>query len=224
MRVLIVEDDTQLNIVITKYFNKIGFDTVSVKDGFDAVEYIDNKNFNNALDFDLYVLDINIPNVNGLELVTHIRNTDLKTPIIVITASLEINNFTAAFDNGCSEYIKKPFHLKELDIRVKRLIDLKVDSNNIIKFGEDFIYDLNENHFVYKNKPIELRYKEKRLCELLIENLNKTVANETIYNYVWENKDKDSYPLRQLVNGIRRKLPYDIITTKVKEGYIISHK
>lgn len=155
MKVLIVEDDTQLNIAISKYFQKNNFNTVSVKCGLEAVKYIDNDGF------DLYVIDINITNVNGLDIVSHIRNTDLKTPIIIITASLEIQNLTTAYENGCSEYIKKPFHLKELEVRVNRLIDMNT-SSKIIQFENDFYYNQNTNQFFYKNQPIELRYKEKR--------------------------------------------------------------
>lgn len=215
MKVLILEDDIQLNIAITKYFQKNNFDTVSVKDGLEAVEHIDSDSF------DLYVLDINVPNVNGLELLSYIRQTDIQTPVIIITASLEIQNITTAYENGCSEYIKKPFHLKELELRVKRLIDMN-RLTKTIQFEDDFYYEQNKSQFFYKDEPIELRYKEKRLCELLIKNLDKTVSNESIYHYVWENEDKDSYPLRQLVNGLRKKLPYDIIRTKVKEGYLIN--
>ncbi|MCW8821060.1 MAG: response regulator, partial [Sulfurovum sp.] len=106
MKVLIIEDNVQLNIAITEFCKIKTFDTVSVKDGLNAIEQIDSEHF------DLYIIDINIPDINGLDLLKHIRKTDLDTPIIIITASLEIQNFATAFENGCSEYIKKPFHLK----------------------------------------------------------------------------------------------------------------
>lgn len=156
MKVLIVEDDNQLNLTLTRYFEKTDFKVITAKDGLSAIEHID------TLNFDLFIIDINIPNINGLELISHIRKTDINTPIIVITAALEIENFTAAFENGCSEYIKKPFHLKELEIRVNRLLNIN-QPTKIIHFFDDFKYDQKQNKFFYNNEPVKLRYKEKDL-------------------------------------------------------------
>ncbi len=117
-KVLIVEDDIHLNTAITEFFNLKSFKCISVTDGLMAMQLIESHTF------DLYVIDINIPEVSGLDLLKYIRKTDLYTPTIIITASLEIENFTMAFENGCSEYIKKPFHIKELDIRVNNLLSI----------------------------------------------------------------------------------------------------
>lgn len=213
MKVLVIEDDIQLNITITEFFKLKSFETASVKDGYDAITKIDEKNF------DLYIVDINIPQVNGLDLVKYIRKTDLTTPIIMITASLEIENFLTAFENGCSEYIKKPFHLKELDIRVNNLLSISNDEIVILKNGLD--YNLSSEEFIYNNEPIQLRYKEKRLCTLMIKNINTLVTTEMIYDYVWEGEIKENYPLRQLLLAVRKRLPFDIIQTEFKKGYMV---
>ena len=213
MRVLIIEDDVQLNIAISEFFRIKAFDVVSIKDGLSAIDQIDNGNF------DLYIIDINLPRINGLDLLKHIRKTDLHTPIIIITASLEIQNFSTAFENGCSEYIKKPFHLKELDIRINNLLAL--NKPEIITLNDELTYDLSKEAFYYQNKPIQLRYKEKRFCALLIKHINTVVPNTLIHDYVWEGEIKETYPLRQLLVELRKKLPFDIIQTKIREGYII---
>jgi DNA-binding response OmpR family regulator len=213
MKVLIIEDDVQLNIAISEFFKIKSFDTVSVKDGLNAIDQIDSEHF------DLYIIDINIPRINGLDLLKHIRKTDLETPIIIITASLEIQNFSIAFESGCSEYIKKPFHLKELDIRINNL--LAMSKPVIINLRDEFHYDLNTEAFYYQDKPINLRYKEKRFCAVMIKNINTIVPNEVIHDYVWEGEIKETYPLRQLLGELRKKLPFDIIQTKIREGYII---
>jgi DNA-binding response OmpR family regulator len=213
MRVLIVEDDVQLNIAISEFFKLKAFEIVSVKDGLQALEYIDTEYF------DLYIIDINIPRINGLDLLKHIRKTDLNTPIIIITASLEIENFSVAFKNGCSEYIKKPFHLKELDIRINNLLALK--NPVTLTLNDELTYELNKEEFYYQNKPIKLRYKEKRFCAILMKHTNTIVSNEMIYDYVWEGQIKESYPLRQLLVELRKKLPFDIIQTKIREGYMV---
>jgi two-component system, OmpR family, response regulator len=213
MRVLIIEDDVQLNIAISEFCKIKSFDIVSTKDGLNALEQIDSEHF------DLYIIDINIPRINGLDLLKHIRKTDLDTPIIIITASLEVQNFSTAFENGCSEYIKKPFHLKELDIRINNLLTL--NKTAMITLNDKLTYDLNREEFYYQNRPIKLRYKEKRFCAILMKHINTVVPNDMIYDYVWEGEIKETYPLRQLLVELRKKLPFDIIQTKIREGYMI---
>ncbi len=132
---------------------------------------------------------------------------------------MEIQNFSTAFANGCSEYIKKPFHLKELDIRINNLLVLNNPAPIIL--NDELNYDLSREEFYYKNKPIRLRYKEKRFCTILMKHANSIVTNEMIYDYVWEGEIKETYPLRQLLVELRKKLPFDIIQTKIREGYII---
>jgi len=187
MNVLLVEDDIQLNNTITKYLSHNDFDVTSITDGDKAILHID------MIKFDLFIIDINVPNINGLELVKYIRHKDLSTPIIMITASLELENFKIAFDSGCNEYIKKPFYLEELKIRI---------SNNIT-------YDIEFEELTIHNEIIKLRKKERRLLCLFFQNINKTVLNETIENYVWENEIRESYPLRQLISELRKKFNTD---------------
>jgi DNA-binding response OmpR family regulator len=216
MKVLLIEDDVQLSLSISMYIRKKGFDITSVTDGLESINYIDNNKF------DLYIVDINLPSLNGLDIVSYIRKTDFTTPVIIITASLEINHLTTAYENGCNEYIKKPFHLKEFEIRMHNLLDIDKKKNaQKVNFTDDFYYDESLKSFFYNNNQIELRPKEKRFCELLIANKNSIVSNNTIYDYVWENEQKDNYPLRQLLNAIRKRLPVDIFKTKRNEGYIV---
>ncbi len=213
MKVLIIEDDAQLNIAITEFFKIKAFDTVSARDGLKAIDQIDNEHF------DLYIIDINIPDINGLDLLKHIRKKDLHTPVIIITASLEIQNISTAFENGCSEYIKKPFHLKELDIRINNLLTLSKSAT--VRVRDELYYDLYTETFLYADQPIHLRYKEKRFCAILMRHANRIVSNETIFDYVWEGDIKESYPLRQLLGELRKKLPCNIIQAKIREGYMI---
>jgi len=106
MKVLMVEDDIQLNATITKFLELLSFEVNSTIDGEEAISIIDKSNF------DMYLIDINLPNINGLDIVKYIRKKDITTPIIMITASLEVDNFITAYDNGCSEYIKNHFTSK----------------------------------------------------------------------------------------------------------------
>ncbi|MFT5662188.1 MAG: DNA-binding response OmpR family regulator [Sulfurimonas sp.] len=218
LNVVIIEDDIQLNLVLSEYFTLKDFETICIYDGMNAIEFIESSTPHKVA---LYIIDINLPSYNGLDIVKFIRKIDIETPIIIITASLEIQNLTDAFDFGCSEYIKKPFHIKELEVRVNKLFN---NESKIIYFFEDFYYDEENKSFVFKDEVIDLRFKEQRLIEILLQNADKLVPTEIIYDYVWEGEVREIYPLRQLLTDIRKKLPMDIITTKVKQGYTIKTK
>ncbi len=212
MRVLVLEDNVELNIEIKRYLSIKSFDVVCVEDGEDAIAHIDTKKF------DLYILDIYVPNISGLDVLKFIRKVDILVPVIIITASLEINTLTQAYEHGCNDYIKKPFDLKELEVRMDKLLNSNFDC---IKFSNNFLYQKDKNIFIYDGDVIEFRKKEKRFLQILINNINKTVAQDIIVDYVWEHEIKESYSLRQLVNGIRKKLPVDIVKTDIGVGYAI---
>lgn len=207
MRVLLVEDDVQLNTTIQNFLLFKNYSTTALTDGIKALEQID------ANDYDLYIIDINIPNIDGLEIIRYIRNKDFVTPIIIITASLELQNFKTAFEYGCSEYIKKPFYLEELEIRIDNL--MQNAETSVIKIAPNISYDCEYEELQVDNEFVKLRKKERRLLTLLLQNLNKTVKTQAIESYVWENELKDTYNLRQLVSDLRKKF-------NSKEKFIVS--
>jgi DNA-binding response OmpR family regulator len=197
MKILIIEDDIQLNSTITNFLRYKGCQTTSVEDGEEALEYID-KNI-----YDLYIVDINIPKVSGLEVLKYIRQKDLITPVIIITASLELENLKTAYKNGCNEYIKKPFYLEELEIKIDKIC-VGNYKNEIINISDNISYDTSLEELIINGEIKRLRKKEKRLLTILLQNINKTVPTQTLENYIWENEIKESYPLRQLVNDLRK--------------------
>ena len=214
MKILIIEDDIQLNTTITNFLRYKGCQTTSVEDGEEALEYID-KNF-----YDLYIIDINIPKVSGLEVLKYIRQKDLITPVIIITASLELENLKTAYKNGCNEYIKKPFYLEELEIKIDKIC---VDNykNEIINISDNISYDTSLEELIINGEIKRLRKKEKRLLTILLQNINKTVPTQTLENYIWENEIKETYPLRQLVNDLRKYFDNDekFIFSEIGVGY-----
>ena len=198
MNILLIEDDLTLNELITDYLKLNGNSVVSLEDGMNAIDTIDKTNFN------LYIIDINIPNINGLEIVKYIRQKDTLTPIIIITASIELENFKTAYQNGCDDYIKKPFYLEELEIRINKLLSKKLNDCSIIKISDNITYNTEYEELVVNKEIKRLRKKEKRLLCLFLQNINKTVSNEVIENYVWENGIKEFHPIRQLVNDLKK--------------------
>ena len=200
-RVLIVEDDIQLNTTVKKFLEINNFNVTNSFDGYDAVTLIDSN------DYDIYLIDINLPNINGLDIVKYVRKKDITAPVIMMTASLEIDNFITAYDNGCSEYIKKPFHLKELQIRMDNLLNKK--NSDIIEISKDIKYDFEFEELFVKDQKINLRKKVNRLLQILLRNIEHTVKTEDIINYVWENDIRESYPLRQLISDLRKVIELD---------------
>ncbi len=198
MNILLIEDDLTLNELITDYLKLNGNSVVSLEDGMNAIDTINKTNF------DLYIIDINIPHINGLEIVKYIRQKDLSTPIIMITASMELENFKTAYKNGCDDYIKKPFYLEELKIRIDKLLSKKSNGNSLIKISDTITYDTEYEELSVRGEVKRLRKKERLLLNILLKNVNKLVTNEIIENYVWENEIKELYPLRQLVNDLRK--------------------
>ena len=198
MNILIIEDDLTLNELITDYLKLNDNVIVSLEDGINATGTIDKRIF------DLYIIDINIPHISGLEIVKYIRQKDISTPIIMITASMELENFKTAYQNGCDDYIKKPFYLEELQIRIDKLLSKKLNEYSLIKISNNITYDKEYEELIVNGETKRLRKKEKRLLCLLLQNINKTVSNEVIQNYVWENEIKEFHPLRQLVNELKK--------------------
>ena len=219
MKILIIEDDIQLNTTITNFLRYKGCQTTSVEDGEEALEYID-KNF-----YDLYIIDINIPKVSGLEVLKYIRQKDLITPVIIITASLELENLKTAYKNGCDEYIKKPFYLEELEIKIDKIC-VGNYKNEIINISDNISYDTSLEELVINGEIKRLRKKEKRLLTILLQNINKTVPTQTLENYIWENEIKETYPLRQLVNDLRKYFDNGekFIFSEIGVGYRIETK
>ncbi len=209
LKVLLVEDDLQLAKIVKKILILKGFDVILKEDGISALEEIKKDSF------DLYLIDINIPEINGLELVKYIRNLyDNEGFVVMITANIDEYCFEKAYEYGCDDYIKKPFHIKELEVRINHLLN-KSDS---IVF-DDYKFRFEDDELFKNNKRINLRKKEKRLLHILLKHKNRTVSNQKIIEYVWEGEVKENYPLRQLINEIRKKFDKDYIKTVVGIGY-----
>lgn len=197
MKVLIIEDDVLLNSTVTDFLILKNHEVTSTYDGVEAINKIDlNK-------YDMYIVDINIPNINGLDILKYIRQKDLISPIIIITASMELENLKEAYNNGCNEYIKKPFYLEELEIKINKITNEKI--NNVIQISNTIFYDTDYEELFINGQTVKLRKKERRLLYILLKNLNKTVSSEKLESYVWENDIREAYPLRQLVNDLRKK-------------------
>ena len=213
MKILLVDDNEKINATLKQFLEIKYFNVTSCVNGKEAINLINKKNF------DLYIIDVQLPKISGLEIVKHIRNKNLNSPIIMITASLDIENFITAFKNGANEYIKKPFHLEEFEIRINNILNKK--ASNIIKISNELQFNFSDEEISENNSIISLRKKERKLLAILLKNKNNTINLDKLKSYIWENEKKENYPLRQLVSSLKSKVPFfkDKIKVITKIGY-----
>ena len=177
------------------------YDVTLVEDGEEVLE----ATYENR--FDLYLFDINVPLLNGMNTLKLLRNADDNTPTFFITALRDTASILEGFDCGCNDYIKKPFDLDELLARIKAILKRQ---NPIIKYN-DITFDLFENRIIKEDKEVSLGIVEKEIFSLLIKNINITVNKSTFFEYM--NKPSDT-ALRVLISKLKKVLELNITNTK----------
>jgi len=201
MNIVLLEDDIALNKAIRK---------VLELDGHHVDSFFNGKEIMNALDkhYDLYILDINVPYMSGLDILDSILMQNKRSKVIMISSNTDIQSIQKAYDIGCVDYIKKPFHIAELRAKINHLQVSEADLYTSIKL---------------KKNARTLTKKEAKLLNLLLDHLGLVVNYGMIDNYVYESKTMTMDALRALVRRLREKLAYDIIENVVDQGYMVSH-
>ena len=209
MRILVVEDDEFIGESIKDYFELQDIEVDYFSNPKEALEKISNK-------YDILLLDVNMPEMSGYEFYDKVKDY-LEIPVIFITAYSDIEHMEKAFNLGAADYIKKPFDLKELELRVKRLVFKNTD---FVKINEDYKFDLKKLKLFYKNREVELTQKEQLFLEILVKNIGQTVDNETIKDYLWEGEVCNN-TVRTQVKKLRSKLNDNFIKNVRGSGYKI---
>lgn len=184
MKILVAEDEIQMNRVLTTALTHEGYDVDSVYDGQAAIDMA-NENA-----YDVMVMDIMMPVKSGIEAVQEIRQTGNQSHIIMLTAMAEVDDRVTGLDAGADDYLTKPFSLKELLARL-RSMSRRVDTNftsNILTVGTVTL-NVAEQELVSQN-TIRLAGKESKMLEFFMLNAGKKLSTDQIFNHVWAN-DKD---------------------------------
>lgn len=204
MRILVLEDNDSLAEIISEVLIQKGYMVDLFKDGLDVLDNILNG-------YDCFILDINVPNIDGLSILKEIRDYSLDTPVIIISSHIELENIKSAYIKGCNDFLKKPFYIDELIIK----IDLLCQRKNIFTFSDGYYFDNNQELLFDKNsKEIDLTKKERLFLVLLLKNNNQSTTIENIQEYVWQGEATSIMSVRSLVKRLRQKLPQDTIITK----------
>ncbi|RXJ98071.1 DNA-binding response regulator [Arcobacter sp. CECT 8986] len=219
MKILLLEDDLILNEIITEYLESKNFEVTSTYDGEDALTQL----FSTI--YDLVLLDVNVPNINGFEILERLRQEGITTPSIFITSLNQIDDLKKGFDIGCNDYIKKPFELEELGLRIENIKKTFNIEANIIEIDKNII--LNTKDYMLNNDGIihNLPQKEAKILIYLVNNANKIVTHEELTSNVWGYEDTPtSSTIRTYIKNLRKILSEDFIQTKKGVGYIFNKK
>ena len=210
MKILLLEDNVKLNSTIKKRLELKDYQIDSFIDGQEAYDNIENG-------YSCFVLDINVPNIDGIKILKRIRESYKDIPVIIISASVELELIKESYDFGCNDYIKKPFFIDELEIKIGKLCQIKEDK---IKYDLNSYFDFKSSTIIVEEKEIRLTKKERLLINLFLTKKNQVVSYEAIENYVWEGSFVSLESIRTLVRRVRKTLVNDYIKTVVDTGYI----
>ena len=220
MKILLAEDEVDLNNVVTRYLKKNGYSVDSVLDGEEALDYLEYG------EYDLVILDIMMPKVDGFEVIKKLRDKGNHTSVLMLTARDSADDKVKGLDLGADDYIVKPFDFNELLARIRAVVRRKYgNSSNRLVIG-DLILDTSEKSVTRAGKQIELTGKEYEVLEYLMQSKNRILSREQIKEHVWDfDYEGDSNIIDVLIKNIRKKIDIEdgkqIIYTKRGLGYVI---
>lgn len=201
MRILLIEDEKRLSEVIKKGFIEQGFATDQAFDGQEGQYLAENEQY------DLIILDLMLPKIDGITVCKNLRKKDIKTPILMLTAKDTIEDITKGLDSGADDYLAKPFSFIELRSRVNALIRRSHNSpSSTLTLGDLELDPLRHSAFRAK-KPLNLTPKEFAVLEFLLRHKNEVVTRTMIIDHVWDyNFDGMSNIVDVFIATLRRKL------------------
>jgi len=216
IKILLLEDDYLYKISIKEFLEELDF----VVDDFENGDFALDAIFENS--YDLLLLDIRVPGMDGFSLVEYVRKEKLDVPIIILTSLTDISDLSRGYELGCNDYIRKPFDMIELKFRIEQLIKNSFKTNeDSINLPYSFRFDVKKL-LLYKNDTlIDLTQKESELVALLVLNRGFFVSIETLHERIWENKEISYSDIRMCIKRIREKTGKDFIKTKRFVGYKI---
>lgn len=216
-QILLVEDDETLSELISEYLSEQGYDVTVRADAKAALDTAYERNF------DILILDVKLPKGDGFSLLRELRRLGDDTPAIFTTSLNALQDLEIGYKSGCDDYLKKPYELKELLLRIQILLKRKFSHVN-----DEFI-ELNDGYKFYPSSKtlrqngqiVNLSNKESELLALFLENKNTLISKETIFDKIWNYGEEPSeLSLRVYVKNLRRILGKDAIINRRGDGYI----
>jgi len=213
-KIFLLEDDPTLNETVVDFLEDSGFVVDSVLDGYEAESMLyENR-------YDLILLDVNTPNLDGFSLLKSVRSFGVKTPVIFITARDGVEDVEEGFNAGAEDYIKKPFVLKELKIRIDAILKRHNVNSSEIELCDGAIFKPTSGEVIVDGIAHKLSNKEAKLLEIFYKNKEQVISHEYIFNELWgyDETPSDS-SLRTYIKNLRKILGKERIESIKKRGY-----
>ncbi len=224
MKLLLVEDNEQLNKALTTVLKRKGYVVDSSFDGEDGLFCINNYNY------DVVILDIMLPKINGLELLHRARNNNIKTPVLLLTAKSSIEDKIKGLDYGADDYLAKPFDVEELLARIRALARRapNLENNDVLSYG-DLSLDTSSASMSCGSANIILSKKELQIMQILMKSGGSLVSSESIIDNVWNSEE---CPIEEnvytFISYLRTKMKKINTKTSIKsirfQGYYLEYK
>jgi len=220
-RICLIEDEQKVASFITKGLEEQGYNVKTAADGASAQRLLQQEQF------DLLIMDVMLPDTNGIDLCRSVRQKDTLTPILMLTALNQVHDKVSGLKAGADDYLVKPFHFSELLARMEALMrrNKSAEENHQLTF-DDLTLDTWSKTAERAGKKITLTAKEYTLLELFLQNPNKILSREYIAEKVWEiGFDTGTNFIDVYVNYLRKKIEKDfkskLIHTVIGMGYIL---
>ena len=216
LKLLIVEDELSLQKALVKGFQKTGYTVDAADDGEKALELYYSNQYN------LVVLDLNLPKMDGLDVLDEIRNENKEIPILILSARSEVSDKITGLDMGANDYLAKPFHFNELEARVRALLRRNFKTAPTTIICGDIRLDTALKKAFWSDVEVPLTKKEYGIFEYLMLNKGRVVSGEELIEAVWESEsDIFTNAFKVHINAMRKKLPEDLIKNIKGQGYYV---
>jgi len=218
-KLLLLEDDISLNETLHEYLEGHGYDVVSVYEGFSAEEKIFEESF------DLLLLDVNVPEVDGFSLLKKVRAEGINIPAIYMTSRNAMTDVENGYESGGDDYLRKPFELKELLLRIQSILRRNFfhHPSERLEIGVGLSYDVQRNRLYLHDEAVSLGDKESRLLKLLIQHQGEVVLHEAIREFLWDYDETPSDDaLRTYIKNLRKTIGKERIVSHKRRGYQFS--
>lgn len=214
MKILLLEDEVILCNSIKEYLEEIGHKVDTFYDGQKVLDAVSNV-------YDLMILDINVPYINGFELLAQLNAKGVYVPAIYISALVDIEEITKGYKLGCIDYIKKPFHLQELALKINQITKVQQKKSTHMVLSKNYSYDKETKTLFFKNEAQNLTKKQQEIIHILALNIGMIVDFEKLRVDVWNSSNIDNPTIRAEISRLKKYLKEDFILNTRGLGYRI---
>ena len=212
MKILLLEDDVILQEIIEEFLVENRYEVESFFDGEKALDAMATGGY------DMLLLDVNVPNIDGFELLSYLREIGNTTPAIYITSLAGVDDLKKGFELGADDYLKKPFELEELNARIKHIIKRYRLQEEIEFDGMKFIPKAHQ--IIMHDKVVEMRQKEAQVLEYFIRNAGKIISCDEIIENIWEDDNIPAHAtIRTYIKNLRKMFDKEYFENIKGEGY-----